>query len=125
QGQDTIQRITNQYQPATSSGFRKFDDLFRVNTENIIFFSLIYFTLNSDSPPKCFTVGDTEKTKRTPQFKDRNPLRSSTVAQTSDIVQNQSNTSVLPSLRKGLQPNKASVIHSSTKAKTESSKADD
>ncbi|CAF4881558.1 unnamed protein product, partial [Rotaria socialis] len=47
QGQDTIQRIINQPRPATSSGSRKYDDLF------------------GDSPPKSSTLGDMDKTKRT------------------------------------------------------------
>ncbi|CAF5210857.1 unnamed protein product, partial [Rotaria magnacalcarata] len=105
QGQDTIQRIINQPRPTTSSGSRKFDDLF------------------GDSPPKSSTLGDTDKTKRTVRFEDPNPIRPSTAPPVADKMQNQSNTSVLSSLRTGLEPNKSTDMFSSTKTTTGTNKA--
>ncbi|CAF3385709.1 unnamed protein product [Rotaria socialis] len=107
QGQDTIQRIINQPRPATSSGSRKYDDLF------------------GDSPPKSSTLGDMDKTKRTVRFEDPNPQRPSTAPSVADKMQNQSNTSVLSSLRTGLEPNKSTDMFSSIKTTTGSSKAND
>ena len=62
QGQDTLQRIISQPRPATSSGSRKFDDLFGSKYCTTTFFS--YYILNSGSPPKANVVGDTDKSKK-------------------------------------------------------------
>ncbi|CAF3244284.1 unnamed protein product [Rotaria sp. Silwood2] len=107
QGQDTLQRIISQPRPATSSGSRKFDDLF------------------GSSPPKSTTLGDTDKSKKAVRFEDPDPIRPSTAPSTSDKLQNRPNTSVLSSLRTGLEPNKSSDIFSSTKTTTGSSKSND
>jgi hypothetical protein len=47
QGQDTLQRITSQPRPVTSSGDRKFDDLFGSTYLIIIFaFSLFFIQIH-------------------------------------------------------------------------------
>ncbi|CAF1250114.1 unnamed protein product [Adineta ricciae] len=96
-GQDTIQRIVSQPRPATSSGSRKFDDLF------------------GSSPPKSTLTGDTDKSKKIVRFEEFELGRPSTAPAPTNTLQNPSSSGVISAMRTGLEPNKSFSTMSSNK----------
>ncbi|UJR31447.1 hypothetical protein I4U23_018940 [Adineta vaga] len=109
QGQDTIQRIVNQPRPATSSGTRKYDDLF------------------GTSPPKTTMTSDMDKNKKTVRFDENDSTRPTTAPPSSDLLQHRSGTGTIATMRTGLEPNKSFSMSSPNKptATTESNNSND